>query len=321
MLLPIDSSMPFLENALSSASMHPHFEKVFGTEITVTKAKLVRHKAAKRCLIEYQLNMFQNDHWQAKSILAKARAKGLDKRSFELQTKLWESGFSDASRDCISVPHPIAYIAELNMWFQEKVSGVELGVLLDTPNFPVLMTHVAEALVKLHQSNIIVKREHSITDEMAILTDRIERVASTQASWRLRLFKLLRRLERLVLDLPEVEPSLIHRDFYQDQVLFSGSSIYLLDFDLAAMGDPALDVGNFLAHLDELGLRKGNIRLFEKEQQTFLESYLIRGTARRSSIEVYRLLTLARHIYISTLFPDREATTHELLNYLEKKLF
>ncbi|SDS03437.1 phosphotransferase family protein [Microlunatus soli] len=43
---------------------------------------------------------------------------------------------------------------------------------------------------------------------------------------------------------------LIHRDFHDGQVIMNGVVPGVLDFDLLALGDPALDLANFLAHLE-----------------------------------------------------------------------
>lgn len=41
----------------------------------------------------------------------------------------------------------------------------------------------------------------------------------------------------------------IHRDVHARQMLLDGSRVWLVDWDLAAMGDPALDVANFRVYL------------------------------------------------------------------------
>jgi aminoglycoside phosphotransferase (APT) family kinase protein len=52
---------------------------------------------------------------------------------------------------------------------------------------------------------------------------------------------------------------LIHRDLHDLQVLIDDhGSVGVLDFDLMAIGDPALDLANLLAHLD-LRQRQGLI--------------------------------------------------------------
>ncbi|MGH2949349.1 MAG: phosphotransferase family protein, partial [Solirubrobacteraceae bacterium] len=51
--------------------------------------------------------------------------------------------------------------------------------------------------------------------------------------------------------LPAAEPAPLHRDLHDKQVLVDPhGGVGLLDFDTLATGDPALDVGNLLAHLD-----------------------------------------------------------------------
>ena len=54
---------------------------------------------------------------------------------------------------------------------------------------------------------------------------------------------------------PPAEPSPIHGDFYASQVLLDDeNNLALIDYDRTAQGDPASDLGNFLAHLDRLAL-------------------------------------------------------------------
>ena len=55
-------------------------------------------------------------------------------------------------------------------------------------------------------------------------------------------------------------PVLLHRDLHDKQLLVDGLEIGMLDFDLAALGDPALDLANLLTHL-ELRARQGRCSL------------------------------------------------------------
>jgi hypothetical protein len=48
---------------------------------------------------------------------------------------------------------------------------------------------------------------------------------------------------------PAPAPVLLHRDFYDKQVLSNHGTLTLLDLDTATAGDAALDIGNFLAHV------------------------------------------------------------------------
>ncbi len=45
------------------------------------------------------------------------------------------------------------------------------------------------------------------------------------------------------------EPGLVHGDFYHGQILMWDKNTALLDFDRSHIGDVAMDIGNFCAHL------------------------------------------------------------------------
>ncbi|MDH3693547.1 MAG: phosphotransferase, partial [Gammaproteobacteria bacterium] len=66
-------------------------------------------------------------------------------------------------------------------------------------------------------------------------------------------------------------PALVHRDFYEKQILIDGDETILLDFDTLCMADPALDVGNFIAHL-ELNRLQGILEI-ENAKAIFSDAY------------------------------------------------
>lgn len=68
-----------------------------------------------------------------------------------------------------------------------------------------------------------------------------------------------RALEAVAARIPDPprRPSLLHRDLHDKQVVLSpGADVGLLDLDLVARGDPAVDLANLLAHVD-LRVRQG----------------------------------------------------------------
>jgi aminoglycoside phosphotransferase (APT) family kinase protein len=51
---------------------------------------------------------------------------------------------------------------------------------------------------------------------------------------------------------------MIHKDYYPAHVLWDGRGVWVVDFDELAVGDPAFDVGHFLAHLEYQVQRSGS---------------------------------------------------------------
>ena len=68
--------------------------------------------------------------------------------------------------------------------------------------------------------------------------------------------------------------TVVHRDLYEEQILFS-DRVGLIDLDDAALGPPELDIGNLLAHLDLLELSSG--RILAGPKQALLDGYAIHG--------------------------------------------
>ena len=65
---------------------------------------------------------------------------------------------------------------------------------------------------------------------------------------------LAHRLAARLRDAPTAEHA-IHGDFYAKQVLLDGRRVGIIDLDQAARGDPAFDLGRFIAHVGRAALR------------------------------------------------------------------
>jgi aminoglycoside phosphotransferase (APT) family kinase protein len=140
--------------------------------------------------------------------------------------------------------------------------------------------------------------------------------------WTARLERLAEACARAAAGLEAGVSALIHRDFYPDQVMIAGDRLHLLDLDLCAVGDPALDVGNFVGHLVEQALRQhGDAGALDEPAAALVDRFAARaGRAAAAAVEVYATLTLARHAWLSTQLPDRQGTTPMLLDLCERRL-
>jgi len=322
-----DVSMPFLAQALDPTLAQRHLAEgcrnwAKRPEIIALQGiRVLRHKSGRRCLIEYQVSAPDSPAGSV-LLLGKVRAKGLDRKCFELMQTLWRGEFGCLSGDGIRVPQPVGIVPPLQMWLQTKVPGVPATELLAGAEGVSLARRIAEGIHKLHQLNLPGPRIHRISDELRILRERLTQVAQARPAWSGRIEKLLSDCERLAATIPEPVLRGIHRDFYPAQVLVEGRDLYFLDFDLSCQGDPALDVGNFLGHVIEQNFRLSNDPHALRDSETALKERFLElsGTVSRSAIDAYTTLTLVRHIYLSTQFPERRQCTEALLALCEEKL-
>jgi aminoglycoside phosphotransferase (APT) family kinase protein len=324
-----DSRMPFLVRALDPEEVERHLlARLAGRpgapeRVTVRAIRIVRYKPERRCLIEYELELTRLDAPpEAVTLVAKARARGADTTTFALLRGLRGRGFDDASPDGISVPEPVAVIPELGLWLQRKVRGIAATTGLVARNGVAVARRLAEAVHKLHRAALPARRRHTMADELRILHECLSSLAQRRPQWALRLERLLRVCDRLGRATPRGRPCGIHRDFYPDHALLDKERLYLLDFDLYCEGDPALDIGNCVGHITEQSVRTcGDPRALADREAALEDRFVeLAGEAVRAAVRTYALLTLARHVYLSAQFPERQPFTATLLELCAERV-
>ena len=322
-----DSAFEFLtpafDPAQAAAALQGLLSERLGTacSLAVESIQVRRHKPGRRCLIEYRMLADSSKGKQTLTAVGKVRAKGLDHRALETQFALWKNGFDLTSGDGVCVPQPLGAIGPWNMCLQYKVPGYVVTQRLVRSPDPSFAQRLAAAVYKLHQTSIHVKRRHRIEDELQVLRDRLSHVGQQVVHWKKRLSELYAACQDMALaKCDNANSQLIHRDFYPDQIVCDGEQLWIVDLDLCSYGDPALDVGNFSGHLLELGLRThGQVDTYRKQTMAFERRYVdLAGSTLIPRIQAYRLLTLARHISISTQFPDRRHATGAILSTCER---
>jgi Ser/Thr protein kinase RdoA (MazF antagonist) len=317
----LDAAMPFLAAALDPQRVAaPLARALDDATLRVESARIVRHKPARRALVEYAV---RDGRGSSFAVLGKLRARGLDHAALRVQQALHERGFGANARDGVSVPETLGAVPELFLWLQRKAPGVPLSELLGTPGDAVLCVRVADALHKLHATPVETPRRFGAADEVAALADRfLPLVARTHPVLGARVDRLAEACFRVASEIPAEPLCGIHRDFHLDQVLVDDERLWLLDFDLYCEGHPALDAGNFSAHLTELALRRsGDAGALAHCEVAFEERFLaLSGEVLRPALEAYTSLALVRHIALSTQYPDRRATTGALLGLCEERL-
>lgn len=322
-----DPKMPFLKIALDPEFMYSKLKPMLASEIGVQNSRIARihvsrYKPGRRCLIQFDFEGRKNEVSQGPSLMGKVKAKKLDAASFKVQRLLWKSNFGANAKDHIHVPEPIGQIPEVNMWLYKKVPGVPFTDMLNKNDSILRVRQIAAGIFKLHSLGKLSHRSHSLQDELEILKNRLTTLRQDFPKWDRRLSRIFDACSRLDTDIPQLNFTGIHRDFYPDQVIVDGEKIFFIDFDLYCTGDRSLDLGNFLGHIKEYALRKhGHPDYFLELEKNFEDQYLNLSKSRsKKSIETYLTLTLARHIFISTLFPDRREFTPELIEYTEQRL-
>jgi hypothetical protein len=311
-----DPAMAFLQPGLDGQSVSPTFSRALQRNVTVVALRALRHKPGRRCLIEYQLV-------NGEMLIGKVRAKATPTAVFDILTRLWNSGFNDAAPDGIHVAQPLAVIPELRMILLRKEHGRLAADILPGSDGMAVARRLADVAHKLHTSPVMPTKTHTVGDELNLLDQRLTQASQIHPQWGRRIDAVRAGCHQLASTLRISTPVPVHRDFHPGQVLVEVNQYCLLDLDLFSIGDPALDIGNFIAHLSELGLREHDrVEFFSDREEALVNRYVeLNSAISREAIQVYKSLTLARHIFISTQFPDRRKATERLLSWCERKLY
>jgi aminoglycoside phosphotransferase (APT) family kinase protein len=314
-----DPEMPFLATALDPDRATPELARALERPgLRVERAELLRHKPGRRCLIAYEVREAD----ACSSAIGKARARGLDRATYESVRALHSGGFGPAALDGICVPEPLGVLPAFRMWLQSRVAGLPGESSLASDRGPALCERVAMLVHKLQRSRVACVRVHTLADELRILHARLAELARARGDWAPRLSRVRHACECLAASLPTLPTLPAHRDLHPGQLLAESERLWVLDFDLLAAADPALDAGNFQAHVIELGLRlHGEADVF-REHELALEAGFLAGAgpSLAARLRAFTTLALVRHVALSTRYPDRTHTTEALLDLCERRL-
>jgi glycosyltransferase involved in cell wall biosynthesis/thiamine kinase-like enzyme len=259
----------------------PAFSKK-GTEqlVGVQDIQVLKYKPGRRCVLAYTLvgQTRRGGAQRQHQVIGKVYRDERGERLFRLQQALWHDGFGPHAPDRIHVPCALAYVPEMRMVVQERATGATLNALVTAPGLRTRIVRSAEGLAKLHNTRWTTGEplgRYLLADELANLDRFMRELAQARPPSAAAVSEIAEALRAWAQRLPALEaPTPIHRDFYYSQVLFDGPRLVLIDFDLFALGDPAIDVANFIAHLHFLGLdRLGHLDALAAEASAFMEAY------------------------------------------------
>ncbi len=257
-----DPALPRLAEALDPERMLPFLARAAGDPGAAARrpdvhTALLSHKAGRRCVIHYEwAEAGSGGGPGVRSLVGKLYADGRRaarayERMSELRGQTWQA-------EEPSVPAPLLFVPELGLILQECVEGVDLRCApAETPASPFALA--ARWLDRLHRAPPVAGlRERSLAHELARSDAWGGEVApQLRADEARRLRGARRRWEGFDEMLTPPHRVMIHKDYYPAHVLWDGRRVWVVDFDELAVGDPAFDVGHFLAHLEYEVQRSG----------------------------------------------------------------
>lgn len=249
---PIDYKLSWLAQAMDPGEMASHLSSMATAHMDASprqpEATVLQYRPHARCVVRYALGPQKRQGWG--DVIGKLYPQGPKaRRAWIAQTAIYAQATPD-----VVVPKPLRLSDRWHLVLMECVHGTPMNELLGKGTIELNQAKqaaslIARALAALHrmhhQSEDVRTLENQahkfrdgaiglqtvaplLADEIRALLDRISMLAPR--------FKL----DRL---------SCIHGECKASQFLMSLGRAAIVDFDRVCLGDRAVDVGNFMAHL------------------------------------------------------------------------
>lgn len=204
------------------------------------------------------------------------------------------------SRGLLRLAAPLAYSDRRRLISYEWLNGGGLSPLLaDSVGDRAALTAVGHALADFHAQPaplvginpmlIQIKRVMALTDWVQFVLPELQPLLETI---RTRLVEQLNQLPALY------QP--IHGDCHAERVLVMPDAIALLNLDHATVGDPALDLGNFMAHLERQCLYEAH----PQSQLDLIQTQLLTGYRAVSDIDLEPRISVYTALGLLALAPE-----------------
>ena len=231
----------------------------------------IRYRPGQRHVLRYD----PQDAAQGGTVFAKLYTGEDGARVFHVATRVGE--WLAEHGQGVTAVRPVACVVGDRVVLYPGLSGGPLSDLLRRPGRGVArcLERVGAALHALHRLPLAVAGplpRHDLAAEVSEVARASEHLGVLLPSVGAAASALLDRAQALHARLPAEPPLFTHGDFKAEHVWATPGGPTLIDFDTCRLGDPALDVGKFLAHLRLWHLAHDQAGL-TRVQERFLAGY------------------------------------------------
>ena len=218
------------------------------------------------------------------------RAAGKAAKEFEAMRLLWDAGFGQDRS--LRIPQPLHHFEDLQLIVQEKARGTRFRNFLGDGS-DASVDHARKVgvwLAKLHNLPLSSGQVCSYASEKASLGMFISAVSASQPQLGPDLQHYAAVMEQTFDSFQNVPATYVHGDFHPDHIFVGNDRVTVIDFERFCVGDPARDLGSFIAHVRTTAyLMDRSIDAANQQIEVFLQSYFY-------SVAMAQQITIAARI-------------------------
>lgn len=196
---------------------------------------------------------------------------------FDAMRKIWRVGLDKDSE--FAVPEPLAYLPELRMLLQEKITGQRAKEVFLVGG-PAERAEAAERCGRwLMWFQMLAPQQGKVMKVRRLLRRserRVRQIVDAKVPFASQAEELFQRLLAVSSLLEGNNWCAGHGDYSHYQILFSGKRTVTFDWDGYDTADPCRDAARFVVSLERLAMKElASIRDLDIATRTFLDTYLI----------------------------------------------
>jgi tRNA A-37 threonylcarbamoyl transferase component Bud32 len=273
---PSDWNLPFLARVTQPKEIAPLLARnSFDGDITPShrclEMQVLHYRPHARCVLRYTIASLQET--SPTEVIGKVYPQG--PKAAQAGRALNTLRLQGAACGVI-IPRLLEIMNEGNMLLMERVSGTSMEQVLGETGIQVRATEstrlAAVALSALHGCQLESQEVRSLESELGQVRKHTARLNLVAREVALQADEILNQIEPLALRVGAGPLSVIHGDYKPSQLLMDKDQVAMVDFDRACLGDPAIDVGNFMAQFCKEAVLTGQDHL-HRLSTYFLSEY------------------------------------------------
>jgi aminoglycoside phosphotransferase (APT) family kinase protein len=270
---PADHRLSGLARAVDADAMTGQLRSAGGdfAGATVIKVRVVRYRPGFTCVLRYKLESADGKPFD---VMGKLYAKPEDAASMRRKLTSLNRQGADVG---LTIPRPLETADTEQLVLMECVPGENmnrtLGTTASAAEARPLIDLAARSLAAFHRFDLEGAAQRTLTRYFRRLGQRLGRIQRVAPDLAARAHEVLDGVDFDELTSGASAPTLTHGDFKPNQFLVADGRAALVDLDRAGIGDPVVDVANFMAVLRKKATVDGMAHFVPLEER-FLEQYL-----------------------------------------------
>ena len=248
------AGLPFLADPERVRARFTSEPEVFGFERAprALRARRAKYVPGRRCGYAYDVSGWSaRARAAARRVYGKCYAGSAARIAHDVAWRVWHSPPAREGR--LRLPRPYACDETLGITWQEGLAGRPvLKEREHAARLPEIAAEIGERLAALHGAVLPLPREMDHASQLAMLGESLAAARASVVPAARAACELGTRLLAVGARFAELPAVTLHGSFRLSHVLETPEGIAFIDLDGANAGDPSVDLGRFLAHLQRL---------------------------------------------------------------------